>query len=231
MSSGSLLAALLLSSRGFEVIGRGFKMNKRGFELSASFIVTLILVIVIFIGSIYFVQKFFFKAEEMKTEIERSTQEQIESLLQAGSLVAIPINTKEIKAGGSGVFGLGVRNIGDTKGFRVVVSFNKAINELGEVLFDESYADYINDKWLLYDSSEFFLDSNKLKTIPIAVSPDYRVGESEDTVSGTYLFNVCVFVDTGVSSESDCSVDAFKYSPDKAKYYTKKMYSLMVNVK
>lgn len=213
------------------MISRGFKMNNRGFELSASFIVTLIMVIVIFIGSIYFVQQFFFKANEMKTEIEQSTKEQIESLLQGGSLVAIPINTKEIKTGDSSVFGLGVRNVGQTKGFKVVVNFNKAINDLGEVLFDETYSEYINDNWLLYDSNEFFLDSNKLKTIPIAVGPDYRVGESENTVPATYLFNVCVFVDSGVSSESDCSSDAFKYSPDKAKYYTKKMYSLMVRVK
>ncbi len=213
------------------MISREFKMNNKGFELSASFIVTLIMVIVIFIGSIYFVQQFFFKAEEMKAEIERSTQEQIESLLQGGSLVAIPINTKEIKTGDSSVFGLGVRNVGETKGFKVVVNFNKAINDLGEVLFDESYAEYINSNWLLYDSNEFFLDSNKLKTIPIAVGPDYRVSESENTVPGTYLFNVCVFVDSGVSSESDCSSDAFKYSPDKTKYYTKKMYSLMVTVK
>jgi len=206
-------------------------MNKKGFELSASFIITLILVIVIFIGSIYFVKEFFFKAEEMKIEIERSTQEQIESLLQGGSLVAIPINVKELKTGTTGIFGLGVRNVGETKGFKAVVSFSKAINDFGEVLFDESYSEYINNNWILYDSSEFFLDSNKLKTVPIAVNPDSRVSESESTIPGTYLFNVCVFVDSGVAGETDCSVDAFKYSPDKSKYYTKKMYSLMVKVK
>jgi hypothetical protein len=206
-------------------------MNKKGFELSASFIVTLIIIIVVFIGSVYFVKEFFFKAEEMKAEIEHSTQEQIESLLQGGSLVAIPINVKEIERGESSVFGLGVRNIGETKGFKAVVSFSTAINELGEVLFDETYSEYINRNWLLYDSNEFFLDSNKLKTIPIAVSPDFMVSESENTVPGTYLFNVCVFVDIGIAGETDCSLDAFKYSSDKSKYYTKKMYSLMVTVK
>jgi len=205
-------------------------MNKKGFEISAGFIVTLIIVIVVFIGSIYFIKMFFFKAEELKAEIERSTQEEIESLLQEGSLVALPINAKDIKTGRTETFGLGVRNIGNTKGFNVVVNFNKAIDSLGNVIFDDSYADFINDNWVLYDTNEFFLDSNKLKVIPIAVKPDFYVQQGESTIPGTYLFNVCVFVDQGVVSSDLCSVDAFKFSTDKKEYYTKKMYSLMVKV-
>jgi len=204
-------------------------MNKKGFELSASFIVILILVIVVFIGSIYFVKMFFFKAEELKAEIERSTQEQIEILLREGSLVALPVNVRNADAGQTVTFGLGVRNIDSTKGFQVVVNFNKAINDLGEVVVDESYSEYINGNWVLYDSSEFFLDANELRVVPIAVRPGYYVSEDESVVPGTYLFNVCVFSDSGVVSEIDCSVDAFRNS-DKSKYYTKKMYSLMVRV-
>ncbi len=206
-------------------------MNKKGFEVTASFIVTLIIVIVVFIGSIYFIKMFFFKAEELKAEIERSTQEQIESLLQEGSLVALPINVKEIKIGKTETFGLGVRNVGDTKGFQVVVNFNKAIDSLGEIIFDESYADYINENWVLYDVNEFFLDSNKRKVIPIAIQPGFNVQQGESTVPGTYLFNICVFVDQGIVDASQCSVDAFKFSPEKKEYYTKKMYSLMLKVK
>jgi len=205
-------------------------MNKKGFELSAGFIVMLILVIIVFIGSVYFIKMFFFKAEELKAEIERSTQEQIESLLQQGSLVALPVSVKSADTGETVAFGLGVRNIDSTKGFQVVVNFNKAINDLGDVVVDESYAGYINDNWVLYDSSEFFLDANELKVLPVAVRPGFYIAESESVVPGTYLFNVCVFSDSGVVSESDCSVDAFRQS-DKSKYYTKKMYSLMVRVK
>ncbi|MBN1645007.1 hypothetical protein JW851_03140 [Candidatus Woesearchaeota archaeon] len=205
-------------------------MNRKGFELTAGFIVMLIIILVVFMGSIYFIKIFFEKSTEMKLEIERSTKEQIESLLQDGGLVSIPINIKEANIGESQTFGLGVRNIGDTKGFRIVVYFNKAIDSLGEVIVDESYADFINDNWLLYDSNEFFLDSNQLNILPIAVRPDFNIAEAEPTLPGTYLFNVCVFADS-VMDDSACSVDAFKFSADKQDYYTKKMYSLMVKVK
>ncbi|MBD3361484.1 hypothetical protein GF358_01700 [Candidatus Woesearchaeota archaeon] len=205
--------------------------NKKGFELSATFIVTLIIVIIVFVGSIYFIKEFFYKAEELKAEIERSTQEQIESLLQQGSLVALPINMKEVDIGESKTFGLGVRNIGDMKGFNLVVSFNKAIDSLGEVIVDESYREYINSNWLLYDMNGFYLDSNELKVLPIAVRPGFNIAEGEAVVPGTYLFNVCVFVDSGAVDPNLCTLDAFKFSTDKSEYYTKKMYSLMVEVK
>lgn len=205
--------------------------NKKGFEMAASFIVTLIIVIIIFIGSIYFIKEFFYKAEELKVEIERSTKEQIESLLQQGSLVALPVNMKEVNIGKSETFGLGVRNTGDMKSFNLVVSFNKAINSLGEIIVDESHQEYINNNWLLYDPNGFFLESNELKVLPIAVRPSFNINEGEATLSGTYLFNVCVFVDGGAINPNLCTIDAFKFSSDKQEYYTKKMYSLMLEIK
>ena len=209
---------------------RNFLNNKKGFELSIGFIVMLIIVLIVFMGSIYFIKEFFYKAEELKYEIERSTQEQIESLLQQGSLVSLPVNMKETNIGKGLTFGLGIRNVGDTKGFRLVVSFNKAIDSLGEVIVDESYKDFINENWLLYDNNEFFLDSNELKVFPIAVRPDFNIQEAEATLPGTYLFNICVFADA-VTDDSACSIDAFKFSESKQEYYTKKMYSLMIKVK
>jgi archaellum component FlaG (FlaF/FlaG flagellin family) len=205
-------------------------MNKKGMELSVGFIVMLIIVIIVFAGSIYFIKEFFYKAEELKYEIERSTQEQIESLLQQGSLVSLPVNIKESPIGNSETFGLGIRNVGDTKGFRVVVSFNKAIDSLGEVIVDESYKDFINENWLLYDTNEFYMDSNELKVLPIAVRPDFNINDGEATKTGDYLFNICVFADT-VTDDTACSIDAFKFSETKQEYYTKKMYSLTIKVK
>ncbi|MEM4264003.1 MAG: hypothetical protein QW666_03880 [Candidatus Woesearchaeota archaeon] len=201
-------------------------MNTKGFELSATIIVLLVISVIIFAGGIIIVKKFFSSAEEIKGEIERSTQEQIESLLREGGLVAIPLNTKTVARGKGGIFGLGVRNIGSEGEFWVAVKFYKAFlpDQKTPISVDE---DYINEHWLLYSEEPFSLAPNKYRMIPIAFS----VGNSVDafgtlTTPGTYMFNVCVFK----GQPDECNLDAFSVTGFPDNLYSKKVYQISVNV-
>lgn len=201
-------------------------MNKKAFELSATVIVLLVISIVIFAGGLILIKKFFGSAEEIKGEIERSTQAQIESLLREGGIVAIPLNKKTIPRGNGAVFGLGVRNIGSAGDFWVAAKFYKAFlpDEKTEIPID---ADYVNEHWVLYSEEPFSLDPNKFNMVPIAVN----VGSSVDaigtiTASGTYVFNVCVFKET----PGDCDLDAFSITGFPDNLYSKKVYQILVEV-
>ncbi|MBD3303721.1 hypothetical protein GF343_01125 [Candidatus Woesearchaeota archaeon] len=201
--------------------------NKKGFELSATVIVLLVITIVIFMGSLFFLKKFFSGAEEIKGEIERSTQEQIENLLRSGDLVAIPINKKTVKKGNGAVFGLGIRNVGAQKTFTVVSGFHKAFEIDGKT---EIPADpwYINDNWLLYSEGPYRLDSNELKLVPVSVTAGHAIDDlGTSTETGTYIFNVCVFKgDVAI----DCDLEAFSTMGFPDELYSKKVYQMLVEV-
>lgn len=199
---------------------------KKAFELSATIIVLLVISIVIFAGGIILVKKLFSGAEEIKGEIERSTQEQIESLLRGGGIVAIPLNKKEVPRGKGNVFGLGIRNVGSEGEFWVAVKFYKAVlpDEKTPIAVDD---DYINEHWILYSEEPFSLAPNKFKLVPIALS----VGNSVDAIgtltsAGTYLFNVCVFK----GQQDECSLDAFSTTGFPDHLYSKKVYQILVEV-
>ncbi|MBW3002759.1 hypothetical protein KY338_06385 [Candidatus Woesearchaeota archaeon] len=202
-------------------------MNKKGFELSATVIVLLVITIVIFMGSLFFLKKFFYGAEEIKGEIERSTQEQIENLLRSGDLVAIPLNKKTIKKGNGAVFGLGIRNIGAAKDFTVISNFFRAFEIDGKTdIPADPY--YINDNWLLYSEGPYKLDSNELKLVPVSITVDHAIDDlGTSTKAGTYIFNVCVFKgDIAI----DCDLEMFKSTGFPEELYNKKVYQMLVEV-
>ena len=202
--------------------------NKKGFELSATVIVLLIITIIIFTSSLFFVKKFFTEAEELKTEIERSTQEQIESLLRSGNVVAIPLNKKTIKRGNDEIFGLGIRNVGADKKFWVSTSFYKAFGIDGKTPIPANKW-YIDENWLLYFEGPYNLRSNELKLVPVSIKVGNAADYNVPTQAGTYVFNVCVF--TG-DSYMDCDLEQFTQSgagfPEEL--YSQKAYQILVEV-
>ncbi|MBW2986795.1 hypothetical protein KY333_05485 [Candidatus Woesearchaeota archaeon] len=203
-------------------------MNKKGFELSATMIVLIIITIVIFIGSMFFLKQFFTGAEEIKGEIERSTQDQIESLLRSGDLVAIPLNKKTISKGNGGIFGLGIRNVGADKSFTVAANFHKAFEPDGKTEILEADPFFIGENWMLYSEGPYRLKSNELKLIPISVTVNNAMDySSASTKPGTYVFNVCVFKGTDLY---DCDVEAFKTLGFPDELYNKKVYQLFVEI-
>ncbi len=201
--------------------------GKKAFELTATFLVILILTIVIFTGSIYFTKKFFSSAEQMRGTIDRQTQAEIESLLYQGtSIVAIPIFKKTLQRGKQTTFGLGIRNILEkTENFYVIVSFNKAFTPDEEIM-QGTGKEYINTKWLLYDQGPYRIENNKLEIIPILTHVDLSMADATTTEKGIYSFNVCVFAGI-IPTGFDCS-NPPRPVPDSV--YGGKVYKMYVEV-
>lgn len=196
-------------------------MNKRGIEFSVGFLVGLIIAILIFSLSLYFVFQWFGEAEELKGDIDRQTQDRIMSTLKTGNQqVGIPISVIDVKRGDIATFGLGVRNIGNTAEFSASVSFAGAYDEKGnQMAVDDNY---INTNWLgqLRNIAPFSLDKNEMQVVPIIVKAGTQMGQGINTQKGDFVFNVCVW--QGPAQE--CSLakrnDAF----------TQKIYQITVRV-
>jgi hypothetical protein len=173
------------------------KPNKRGLELSLTVIVLIILTIIIFIGGVALVWKFFAGAEEIKAGIELQTKQQIEALLREGTaLVAIPVNTKQVRLGKETTFGLGIRNIQETQGFFVRMDFAGIYDQKGraaQVGYDTAY---IEQHWLggFQEQGPFSIGRNKYEIIPLRVRVATAISEGQPTPKGMLVvFNVCVF--------------------------------------
>ena len=201
--------------------------GKKGFQLTATFLVILILTIVIFTGAIYFTQRFFSTAEQMRATIDRQTEAEIENLLfQEGSLVAMPLFKKSITRGKQDTFGLGIRNILEkTENFYVLVSFSKGFT-LEEEVIPTTDSEYINTKWLLYNPGPYQIANNEFQMIPILTSVDLSMAEGVGTQTGTYSFNVCV-ISGVIPSGFDCGNPPRPLPPS---IYGGKIYKIYVEV-
>lgn len=201
--------------------------GKKAFELTATFLVILILTIVIFTSSIYFTKKFFTTAEQMRATIDRQTEAEIEALLfQEGSLVALPLFKKTIVRGKQDNFGLGIRNILEkTENFYVYISFSKGFSPEEEIITTTD-SEYINTKWLLYNPGPYQIANNEFEMVPILANVDLEMADGVTTQKGTYSFNVCV-ISGPPPSGFDCG------SPQKPlppAVYGGKIYKMYVEV-
>ncbi len=169
--------------------------NKKGFEVSITVIVLLILSILIFILAVGLVVKWFGKAENLKAELDRQTEQQILSALrQSNSLVAIPLNIHEVERSETSIFGIGIRNVGSPKAFSGLIRFSGAYNPDGSII-STADPDYIEAHWLgnFRNITTFHLSKNQQKVIPVAVKVDTHMAENQITLKGDYVFNVCIF--------------------------------------
>jgi len=157
--------------------------DKRGIELSINFIVMLILAIAVFAGGLVFASKFFGHAEKVKGSLDAQTEKQIEKLLDSGSLVVIPISTKEINKNKHGTFGVGVlaQNTGN---YVLKVEYT-----------DEAYRPKTMDpieadgaSWLMEGSAqqEMHLQKNEKGKFLVGVSVP------KNAVRGTYIYKATV---------------------------------------
>jgi len=84
--------------------------KRAAIQLSMGFLVMLIIAVVIFILSLVFLSDFFKQATDLKTGLDKQTGGQIEKLLSGNARVAIPLETKNTKAGDPVQFGIGIKN-------------------------------------------------------------------------------------------------------------------------
>ncbi len=82
--------------------------------MSVNFLVIIILSIAMFGFGIYFTKQIFTKSNEMSLKIDQDTNQKMEELLNDGSRVVIAFQTKTIRRGSLGVFGIGVLNMNTT---------------------------------------------------------------------------------------------------------------------
>jgi len=211
-------------------------MNKHGFELSIGMVVTLILTILIFSLSVYFLFNWFGKAKELQAEIDRQTKEQIMTALTAGNqLVAIPIAIQQTKRGSWAAFGVGVRNIASETQFSMSTRFSGAYTPDGREICrtGDVCADYIQEKWLgnFATTPTFTLKKNEQKIIPLPVKAELNIAQGTQTTKGDYVFNVCVY-DKPLRSDGappwPCTIAAF--DEDSSVFYTGKIYQVTVKI-
>lgn len=212
--------------------------NKRGMEIAISTIVIIIISVVIFSMSLYFVFKWFGQAEELKAEIDKQTKEQITTALKSGNqLVAIPFSIQETKRGNPITFGAGVRYIGpDTeKQFSTATSFSGAYTPDGKTICAQTdqCAQHIQQTWLgnFAITPTFTLKKNEEKLIPILIRVDSNIASGRQTPIGDYIFNLCVYdkpLDINGQPFAECTTGQYKNSPDA--FYTNKIYQLVIKV-
>ncbi len=171
-------------------------MQKKGLELSLTVLVLIIITIIIFIGGIAMVWKFFAEAEEIKGGIEKSTQEQIEALLREGNeIVAIPINTKHVQIGKDAMFGLGIRNILGRQNFFIRLDFAGIYDKKGKTLEVGQDEFHLEQEWLgnFQDQGPIDIDKNTYEVVPIRIRAANTISAGQNTPKGAIVvFNVCV---------------------------------------
>lgn len=163
--------------------------NKKGIELSVNFLVIIIFSLAMLGMAIIFFNKFFTGAQQIQANYDKQTEEQLESLLVAGQKVAIPFTRKEVKAGNTAVFGLGILSVlpGNTE-FYIDIECSKFVKSDGST---DSFCPLTNNP--LWSNSKS-LNNNEHVKIPIAI-PTAR-----NDPSGTYIFDLCVCDENSCSS-------------------------------
>jgi len=163
-------------------------MNKKAFELSANFVVILILSIVVFVIGIYMVNRFFDFAQKEKLTWDEMTKQEIDAALDSGERVAIPRYQKTLTNGEFASFGVGILNVlqGGVRNFSVNVDF---------VLCDPATSCGNPNQWIktVYDE-----DPPINFTIPIKNNEkkEFLVGfDVQGALKGTYIFNVKIEYD------------------------------------
>jgi len=210
-------------------------IGKRGFEVSIGFLVILIFTVIIFAGSIYFLFQFGQATSEIQGEIDRDTEAQLLTLMQDGSIVAVPFNKARLNIGKGKSFGVGIQNVeGAADNYGLAVAFSTAFDQNEDPLALSSSppdGSFINDNWVVYVEGPHRIDNNDYKAIPVYIQPDREMAQGSATVPGTYVFNVCVydFDDMSpASAESSCGF--ITTGSDLSAWYTKKVYKIFIEV-
>ena len=176
-------------------------MNKKGFELSANFVVIIIISIIVFTIGIYMLNRFFSFATEEKLRWDDMTRKEIDTALDRGERVAIPRFKRTLVNGEFTSLGVGILNVlqGSPRDFRITIDFALASRGASEVCTSADPGTCGNpDTWIktVYDS-EAPIDFNL--TISNNEKKDFLVGfDVQGAPIGTYAFNVNVeYYDTG----------------------------------
>ena len=168
-------------------------MNKKAaIQLSVNFIVILIIALVVFSFGIKIAYDIMAHAEEIREDVDESTQMEIEAALTGGNIVSIPINHKESKLGNSVIFGMGIFNIEDTQSFTIEMSYESAYNPKTKAPIEVN-----GEEWILsnFGPYEIARNNQKITALPVKIPRNVAGGK---TPPGIYSFNVEVKDQSGL---------------------------------
>jgi hypothetical protein len=156
-------------------------MKRAAIQLSVNFVIILIIAIIVFSMGLRFAYNIFGIAEEMRENLDRETEAQIEAMLDTGQKVGIPINRAKIQIGDSKVFGLGLLNRECSSGvFTVEMTFSKAVDQSGNLISSPDTTGWI------FAVRDYNIDEGDKRKIPLPVS----VKSNPRPERGTYAFTV-----------------------------------------
>jgi hypothetical protein len=182
--------------------------KKASFQLSVNFIVIIIICLVIFIFSMFFIRRFFSHAEDLKLIWDERTESEIERILDDGSRVAIPFDKKTIVAGEYNKFGIGILNVldkWDKRTFRVTINFNKAYDKQNNLICATLSECGPPDTWLQttdgYGVAGIGIQIEK--DIPTFQQSKFLLGITpKEAGSGIYIFDLGVTFHNGTDWQS-----------------------------
>lgn len=195
-------------------------MNRKAFELSINMLVVIILGMVLLGVGVTIFYKAYDKAVDIQETVNSQTEEQLDRLLDDGSLLVVPFSSRDAKRGDNVIFNLGVSNeLGATKNFRVLVVYrgssafeNPEDDPLHPIQNGYDIEDLHNNmnfcgfgepercghEWVLMleDDKKFTLENNRRKYIPINIllprTARNTAGNDLGLPKGQYVFNVYV---------------------------------------
>ena len=166
-------------------------MRRKGaISLSINTLVVIIISLVILSGGITLLYKFIHGAKDIKGELDKKTQDELERLLvQQGQRVALPLHVADVNRGDTHIFGIGILNTYDTQQtFFIKISLSKAVDEFEkEMQVDKKSV----DSWVFYNSDGILInpDNNHKEALLVSVP--------KNAAKGQYIFVASVQTSTG----------------------------------
>lgn len=184
-------------------------------ELSAGFLVTLILSLVVFGIGVMLISQVFTSAENIKKNVDEQTASQTRAALKGNTLLSLPFNRLDIHRKKYDSTALGIVNkLGRHETFFVTGSCNAALAGDGTTVLCDADEGQMCDgegspdcsKWLNIDGSGFPLNHNEEALVEIYINVP------TDAISGNYVFDV------KVCTERSCAEQGTAYETVKKLY-------------
>ena len=165
-------------------------MKRAAVQLTASFLVTLIIAIVVFGFGVYIAKEIFSKVSDTQEQLTKQQEEEILQLLtDPTQKVAIPRSAFELKQGKTALVGVGIANRnGNTDNiFTInVIGMTGVRNDLPFCSSDGSYGEVCNEKEWTFDEMRVSIPNNERKAASMLFSVP------SGTESGAYVFTIQV---------------------------------------
>ncbi len=172
--------------------------NRKGLELSVSVLVMLIISIVIFSYSMYFLYSLIKETPAIEKILDKQTEQAIEQMISQGTeLVVIPYHSKTAEIGETVVYGLGLRNVNDeAKNFQLEMEFSKAFTHDMKLINDADPRKM--EEWLGTNKrlDLGMVNAKQLIKEPLGITVGEYISDTEPTVQGIYIFTVKIIDST-----------------------------------